>query len=170
MEQDVLLKKFMDLRAQKILSEEVEYFEAETQDGKRKKYTIYPFQLARLSLISNRLIELDLALDNCSVDSINAMWTICSNKPRKVAEIIAIATLRTKEDIDNLLDERTNELLWSPTMTPEAMTNILYTIIYMSYYQDFMKAIRLVKIISVEISPAEHEKRIAMEGIAFGDN
>jgi hypothetical protein len=49
------------------------------------------------------------------------------------------------------------------------MSNILYTIIYQSYYEDFMKAIRLVKIISVNISQSETEKRIAMEEKASGD-
>ena len=159
----------MDSRALDILTEQAQTFEIEGSDGNKKTYKLYPLQLARLALITRRLIELDLILDDPEGDVVKAMWEICSTKPQQVAEIIAIATLRTKEEIDNNLEERVKEFLWSPSMTPQAMSNILYTIIYLSYYEDFMKAIRLVKIISVNISQSETEKRIAMEEKASGD-
>lgn len=162
-------KQLMDSRALDILTEQAQTFEIEGSDGNKKTYKLYPLQLARLALITRRLIELDLILDDPKGDVVKAMWKICSTKPQQVAEIIAIATLRTKEDIDNNLEERVKEFLWSPSMTPQAMSNILYTIIYQSYYEDFMKAIRLVKIISVNISQSETEKRIAMEEKASGD-
>lgn len=162
-------KQLMDSRALDILTEQAHTFEIEGSDGNKKTYKLYPLQLARLALITRRLIELDLILDDPKGDVVKAMWEICSTKPQQVAEIIAIATLRTKEEIDNSLEERVNEFLWSPSMTPQALSNILYTIIYQSYYEDFMKAIRLVKIISVNISQHEDEKRIAMEGKASGD-
>jgi hypothetical protein len=54
-------------------------------------------------------------------------------------------------------------------MTPQALTNILYTIIFQSYYQDFMRAIRLVKILSVKISQEERGNLIAMAETASGD-
>lgn len=158
----------MDSRALDILTEQPQTFEIEAADGNKKTYKLYPLQLARLALISKRLIELDLILDDPEGDVVKAMWEICSEKPQQVAEIIAIATLRTREDIESKLEERTNELLWSPTMTPQALTNILYTIIYQTYYEDFMRAIRLVKIISVKITQNESEKRIATEEIASG--
>ena len=161
-------RQMMDSRALDILAEQPQSFEIEGTDGKNKTYKLYPLQLARLALITRRLIELDLILDDPKENVVQTMWEICSEKPRQVAEIIAIATLRTKEDIETKLEERTNELLWSPSMTPQAMANILYTIIFQSYYEDFMRAIRLVKIISVKISQNESEKRIATEGIASG--
>lgn len=132
-------------------------------------YKLYPLQLGRLALITERLIELDMCLDNEDTNVVKVMWEICSTKAEQVAEIIAIATLRTRDDIENHLEERTKELLWSPTMTPQAMSNILYTIIFQSYFEDFMKAIRLAKILSVNISQEEREKRIATEGTVFGD-
>lgn len=162
-------KQKMDIRALNILTEKPESFELEDKDGNMITYKLYPLQLGRLALITERLIQLDICLDNEDGDNaVKIMWDICSVKPREVAEIIAIATLRTRDDIDNHLEERTKELLWSPTMTPQALTNILYTIIFQSYYQDFMRAIRLVKILSVIISQSERESLIATEGIPSG--
>lgn len=154
-------KQQMDLRALSMLVDESKSFEIEDKDGNNVTYKLYPLQLGRLALITERLIHLDLILDDPETDVVKAMWEICADQPRKVAEIIAIATLRTKDDIDNHLEERVNELLWSPTMTPQALTNILYTIIFQSYHEDFMKAIRLVKILSVKISQEDRESLIA---------
>jgi hypothetical protein len=152
-----------------MLVEKPQSFEIEDRDGKMQTYHLYPLQLGRLALITERLIHLDLILDDPDTDVVKAMWEICSSEPKRVAEIIAIATLRTREDIEKHLEERVQEFLWSPTMTPQALANILYTIIFQSYHEDFMKAIRLVKIISVNISQSESEKRIAMEEKASGD-
>lgn len=158
-----------DLRALSTLVEKPIPFEIENSEGTMVTYKLYPLQLGRLALITERLIELDMCLDNEDTNVVKVMWEICSTKSEQVAEIIAIATLRTRDDIENHIEERTKELLWSPTMTPQAMSNILYTIIFQSYFEDFMKAIRLAKILSVNISQEEREKRIAMEGTAFGD-
>lgn len=161
--------KQRDLRALSTLVEKPIPFEIENSEGTMVTYKLYPLQLGRLALITERLIELDMCLDNEDTNVVKVMWEICSTKAEQVAEIIAIATLRTRDDIENHLEERTKELLWSPTMTSQAMSNILYTIIFQSYFEDFMKAIRLAKILSVNISQEEREKRIATEGTAFGD-
>lgn len=159
----------MDLRALAMLVETPQTFNIEDKDGNIITHKLYPLQLGRLALITERLIALDLILDDPETDVVKMMWDICSNMPQKVAEIIAISTLRTREDIERLLEDRTNEILWSPTMTPQAMSNILYTIIFQSYHEDFMKAIRLVKILSVNISQESRENLIATEGTVYGD-
>ena len=97
------------------------------------------------------------------------MWRICSKHPRKVAEIIAISTLRTKDDLDAMLKERTEELLWSPTMDTRAYANLLYLIVFQSYYKDFMTAIRSVRTLRVTVSRTEAERIASTEGAAFGE-
>lgn len=157
------------MRALDTITETPEAFEIEGKDGKKVVYYLYPLQLGRLALITKRLIHLDMCLDNDNEDNVvKVMWDICSSKPKEVAEIIAIATLRTREDVETKLNERTQEILWSPTMTPQGMANILYTIIFQSYSQDFMTAIRLVKILSVTLSQTERENLIATEGTVSG--
>ena len=158
-------KQQQDTRLLRTMTEQPESFEIEGKDGNTITYKLYPLQLGRLELITERLIQLDLCLDNEDGENVvQQMWNVCSEKPAQVAEIIAIATLRTKEDIENHFEERTQEILWSPTMTPQGMSNILYTIIFQTYHQNFMKAIRLVKILSVNLSQTDREERIATVG------
>lgn len=158
-------KQQQDIRLLRVMTEQPESFEIEGKDGDLITYKLYPLQLGRLELITERLIQLDLCLDNeDGNNAVQQMWDICSTMPDKVAEIIAIATLRTRDEIETMFEERTQEILWSPTMTPQAMANILYTIIFQTYHQDFMKAIRLVKILSVNLSQTDRESLIATEG------
>ena len=165
------IDKFTDQRALDTLTEKPESFEIETQDGKTETLYLYPLQLGRLALISRRLLDLDLALDDDDADNaIKRMWAVCSEKPHEVAEIIAIATLRTKQEIDNYLKDRTEMIEWSPSINANALTNLLSAIILQSYHEDFMKAIRSVKTLRVIISPMMAAERIATtEDEAFGD-
>lgn len=154
--------KFTDMRALDTLTEKPESFEIETKEGETKTLYLYPLQLGRLAMISRLLLDLDLALDDDDTESaIKRMWTICSEKPRVVAEIIAIATLQTKQEIEDELKDRTDLILWSPTMQPGALVNILSAIVIQSYHEDFMKAIRSVKTLQVMISPMTAAERIA---------
>lgn len=159
-----------DKRAYDILAEKPESFEIEGLDGKKETLYIYPLQLGRLAMISRRLLDLDLSLSDETENEVQKMWRICAEKPHEVAEIIAIATLRTKQEIDEKLTERTELFLNSPTMQPTALANILYSIVFQSYCVDFMKAIRSVKTLQVTISPEMKTERIAItEGEVYGD-
>lgn len=150
------------MRALDMIVEQPESFEIERQDGQMMTLTLYPLQLGRLMMISKRLISLDLSFsDEDSENAVKQMWEVCSTKTKDVAEIIAIATLRTKRQIDRDLQKRTQEILWSPTMTPQAYANILYFIVSQSYYEDFMRAIRSVKMLQVNISQETKAERIA---------
>lgn len=150
-----------DKRALDILIEQSTTFVIEGKDGEKKTLSLYPLQLGRLALISQRLIDLDLVFEENETDVVQKMWHICADKPQQVAEIIAIATLRTKNDIEKYFEERTNELLWSPTMTTQAYTNLLYTIVFQSYYADFTTAIRSVRTLRINVSQETAAERIA---------
>ena len=158
-----------DKRALNTLLEQSESFEIEVQDGKKKRFSLYPLQLGRLAMISQRLLDLDLVLSDEEADVVKKMWSICAEKPQQVAEIIAIATLQTRQEIDAELVTRTDELLWSPTMTPDALSHLLYSIVFQSYHADFLSAIRSVKTLRVTISQQTRAERIAPTGdVAFG--
>ena len=152
----------IDKRALDTLVENMESFELESLSGEKETLYLYPLQLGRLAMISRKLLDLDIVLNEDNIeDPVKYLWTVCAEKPSEVAEIIAIATLKTKDDLDNKLDDRIKTILWSPTMRQQAMANVLYTIIMQSYYADFMNAIRLVKTLRVMISQMTMKERIA---------
>lgn len=157
-----------DVRALNVLTDKAEKFTITNLNGDDVELTLYPLQLGRLAMISRCLLNLNLSFTE-NENAVQQMWSICSEKPRLVAEIISIATLKTKEDIETKLNDRIELLLWSPTMTPTAYTNLLYAIVFQSYFEDFMNAIRSVKMLQVSISPQTATERIApMEGEASG--
>lgn len=134
--------RLTEQRALDTLTEKIESFEIEGNDKEQITLYLYPLQLGRLAMISRRLIDLDLIFDDEQMEgAVKRMWTICSEKSKEVAEIIAIATLRTQQEIEDMLKERTKLIYWSPTMDTTALTNILSTIVFQSYYADFMNAI-----------------------------
>lgn len=156
--------RLTEQRALDTLTEKIESFEIEGNDKEQITLYLYPLQLGRLAMISRRLIDLDLIFDDEQMEgAVKRMWTICSEKSKEVAEIIAIATLRTQQEIEDMLN---------PTMDTTALTNILSTIVFQSYYADFMNAIRLVRTLRVMISPTTTAERIAttegaVSGLAF---
>lgn len=161
----------IDKRALDVLTEKIESFELENESGKKETLYLYPLQLGRLAIVSRRLLDLDLVFDEeHAEDSVKQLWTVCAEKPREVAEIIAIATLRTKQDVDTNFEQRVDLIMWSPTMTQQALTNVLYTIVMQSYYADFMSAIRSVRTLRVMISQMTPTERIApTEAAASGE-
>ena len=169
MEKD--LKALTEQRALDTLSEKNESFEVEGRDGKTMTLRLYPLQLGRLAMISRRLLDLDVIFDDGQIeDAVKRMWTICAEKPREVAEIIAIATLRTKQELDEQIKERTELILWSPTMDATALANVLSVIVFQSYYVDFMNALRWARTLRVMISQTTAAERIANTGdAASGD-
>lgn len=161
----------IDKRALDVLTEKMESFDLESESGKKETLYLYPLQLGRLAIVSRKLLDLDFVFDEeHAEDSVKQLWTVCAEKPREVAEIIAIATLRTKQDVDTNFEQRVNLIMWSPTMTQQALTNVLYTIVMQSYYADFMSAIRSVRTLRVMISQMTPTERIApTEAAASGE-
>lgn len=155
------MKKKQDKRAYKTLTEKAESLTIQSLDGEDITLHLYPLQLGRLAMISERLIDLDIAMSGDADNEVQKMWKVCAERPREVAEIMAIATLRTKQEIDEQLEERTELILNSPSMTPTAISNVFMAIVFQSYYADFMSAIRSVKTLQVMITPMTGMERIA---------
>jgi len=156
--------KIPDERALRMLVETPEEFTIISSAGEEVTLTLYPLQLSRLAMISERLLKLDTVFDASAENAVQQMWRICAEQPRSVAEIIAISTLQTKRDIEDHLKERVELIYDSPTMLPAAYVNIFSSIVYQSYYADFMNAIRSVRMLQVEISPEMTARRIAITG------
>lgn len=165
------MSQAIDRRALDTLLETGVSFTIEGENGKEQELCLYPLQLGRLAMISKRLLNLGVSLPkNQDGAAWDQMWKVCAEKTQEVAEIIAISTLRTKEDIDNNLSDRVNLILWSPSMTTEAYTYLLSTIVFQSYYEDFIKAIGSVRTLMVKISqPTMMEPIASMGGKVSGE-
>lgn len=165
-----LMRRKQDARAYDLLTDKAESFTIKGLKGNNVTLHLYPLQLGRLMLISKRLLELDFAFSDDKENDVKRMWKLCAEQPKTIAEIIAIATLPTKKDIDEKFEERTNLILHSPTMTPTAIGNLFMTILFQSYYADFTNAIRSARMFQVMISPATETERIASteEGLSGG--
>ncbi len=134
----------------------IETFDIKDKDGNDITLSIYPLQLARLSMISQKLRALNIDLDKMTEadenQSLNQMVEICAEKPRAVAEIIAIATLRTKKDIDEKLTERTDLIYWSPTSgNCKVLATLLEYVVMLCYDESFMDALKAVRVLRVNI-------------------
>lgn len=165
------MSQAIDRRALDTLLETGVSFTIEGVNGKEQELCLYPLQLGRLAMISKRLLNLGVSLPkNQDGEAWDQMWKVCAEKTQEVAEIIAISTLRTKEDIDNNLSDRVNLILWSPSMTTETYTYLLSTIVFQSYYEDFIKAIGSVRTLMVKISqPTMMETIASMGGKVSGE-
>lgn len=153
-----------DRRMYNMLLDKAEQFQIMDRQGNEVTLELKPLQLGRLMMISDRLLDLDLIFDEEDTDAVQKMWKICAERTREVAEIVAIATLNTKEEIDTQLEERTELLMWSPSMTPLAFANILFHIVTQSYHADFISAIRSVRMLRVGIANETEADRIASMG------
>lgn len=158
----------LESRALGMIADEPEFFKIKDSKGDEHTLKFYPLQLGRLAMIGKRLLALDMVFDG-EEDDVQQMWRICSDRAQEVAEIIAIATLRTKEEIDKDFNDRVNLLLWSPSMTVEAYVHVMMFIVAQSYFGDFMKAIRSVRMLRINIADETTAERIApMGGRPFG--
>lgn len=159
------IDRLTERRALDTLTEQTQSFQIKSPDGQQDiQLCLYPLQLGRLAMISRRLLDLDMDISGDAENEVKKMWEVCAEKPQEVAEIIAIATLRTKQEIDEQFDTRTQLILHSPTMTPAAVAALFSAIVFQSYHVDFMNAIRSVRMLQVEVSPKMKASRIATTG------
>ena len=159
------IDRLTERRALDTLTEQTQSFQIKSPDGQQDiQLCLYPLQLGRLAMISRRLLDLDMDISGDAENEVKKMWEVCAEKPQEVAEIIAIATLRTKQEIDEQFDTRTQLILHSPTMTPAGVSALFSTIVFQSYHVDIMNAIRSVRMLQVEVSPKTKASRIATTG------
>lgn len=159
------IDRLTERRALDTLTEQTQSFQIKSPDGQQDiQLCLYPLQLGRLAMISRRLLDLDMDISGDAENEVKKMWEVCAEKPQEVAEIIAIATLQTKQEIDEQFDTRTQLILHSPTMTPVVVSALFSTIVFQSYHVDFMNAIRSVRMLQVEVSPKTKASRIATTG------
>lgn len=139
-------------RAEQAIIESPLEFEIEKINGKKEKLWIYPFSAGRLIKAAGLIRRMKLTAEALTGDKpFDEMMRVAEDCTEDLIELIAIATLRDKEDMERL-EERKDLLMWSPTMTQVAQANLLQVIVTQCFYADFVKAFRLVKMLPEIVS------------------
>ena len=67
-----------DKRAINVLTSNNESFGIEDMDGNEVTLCLFPLQLGRLAMITRRLLDLDILLDDNAEDPVEQMWKVCA--------------------------------------------------------------------------------------------
>jgi len=139
-------------RAEQAIIESPLEFEIEKINGKKEKLWIYPFSAGRLIKAAGLIRRMKLTAEALTGDKpFDEMLRVADECTEDMMELIAIATLRDKQDMEKL-EERKEMLMWSPTMTQVAQANLLQVIVTQCFYADFVMAFKLVKMLPEIVS------------------
>lgn len=139
-------------RAEQAIIESPLEFEIEKINGKKEKLRIYPFSAGRLIKGAGLIRRMKLTAEALTGDKpFDEMMRVADDCTEDLIELIALATLRDKEDMERL-EERKDMLMWSPTMTQVAQANLLQVIVTQCFYADFVNAFKLVKMLPEIVS------------------
>lgn len=139
-------------RAEQAIIESPLEFEIEKINGKKEKLWIYPFSAGRLIKAAGLIRRMKLTAEALTGDKpFDEMLRVAEECTEDMMELIAIATLRDKQDMEKL-EERKEMLMWSPTMTQVAQANLLQVIVTQCFYADFVTAFKLVKMLPEIVS------------------
>ena len=139
-------------RAEQAIIESPLEFEIEKINGKKEKLWIYPFSAGRLIKAAGLIRKMKLTAEALTGDKpFDEMLRVAEECTEDMMELIALATLRDKQDMEKL-EERKEMLMWSPTMTQVAQANLLQVIVTQCFYADFVMAFKLVKMLPEIVS------------------
>lgn len=139
-------------RAEQAIIESPLEFEIEKINGKKEKLWIYPFSAGRLIKAAGLIRRMKLTAEALTGDKpFDEMLRVAEECTEDMMELIALATLRDKQDMEKL-EERKEMLMWSPTMTQVAQANLLQVIVTQCFYADFVMAFKLVKMLPEIVS------------------
>ena len=139
-------------RAEQAIIESPLEFEIEKINGKKEKLWIYPFSAGRLIKAAGLIRRMKLTAEALTGDRpFDEMLLVAEECTEDMMELIALATLRDKQDMEKL-EERKEMLMWSPTMTQVAQVNLLQVIVTQCFYADFVMAFKLVKMLPEIVS------------------
>ena len=111
----------------------------------KKKYEIHPPTLGKMQILSKLYLQLDIDEKNLAKEPHLEAMRICESKTDIVCELMAVATLNSKDELfnDELVKERAELFKWN--CYPQDFGNCLLAILAQVDYENFMTSIRLTK-------------------------
>lgn len=111
------------------------------------KYEIHPPTLGKMQILSKLYLQLDIDEKAFSDKPHKESMRICESKTDAVCEIMAVATLQTKEELldESKVKERATLFKWS--CKPQDFATCIMAILTLIDYENFITSIRLTKIL-----------------------
>lgn len=113
----------------------------------KSKFSIYPPTLGKLQILSKYYLMLDIDEQALSGEPHLEAMRVCEAKTDTVCQLMAAATLDTKEDL--LDDEKICELagFFKFNAYPPDFGTVLLALLTQVHYENFMSSIRLTRIL-----------------------
>ena len=112
----------------------------------KESYQVYPPSLGKLQLLSSLFLKLELDFDAIKLDPATELFKCCGTKIEVLAEIMAVAVLRKKEDLldRQKINNLKNLFMWNTS--PEDFSIIVGAILMQIDLVNFSNSIRLTKL------------------------
>jgi single-stranded DNA-specific DHH superfamily exonuclease len=134
--------------AEKAVIEEPVSFEVETIEGEKKTLSLYPFQAGRLIKGAHLIRKMKVSAEILTSEKpFDELMQLTEESTADIIELIALATLRTKKEVEEQMEERKDMLLWAPNMTQLAQAILLKTIVEQCFYKGFANSFGLVRML-----------------------
>lgn len=128
----------------------------------KKKYEIYPPTLGKMQILSKLYLQLEIDEKALTKEPHLEAMRVCESKTDIVCQIMAVATLNSKDELFNegLLKERAELFKWS--CYPQDFGTCLLAILAQVNYENFMTSIRLTKTLRLN-KPTAKKRAVRVE-------
>lgn len=111
-----------------------------------EKFQICPPSFGKMQILSKLFLSLDFDEDKLVNEPMAESMRLCMTKTDTVCAMIAVATLKTKEELTDqkLLEERTSFFKWNAD--PDAFSYVVTSLLAQINYVNFSHSIVLTKI------------------------
>ena len=128
----------------------------------KEKYEIHPPTLGKMQILSKLYLQLEIDEKALAKEPHLEAMRVCESKTDIVCQLMAVATLKSKDELFNegLLKERAELFKWN--CYPQDFGTCLLAILAQVDYENFMTSIRLTKTLRLN-KPTAKKRAVQVE-------
>lgn len=128
----------------------------------KEKYEIHPPTLGKMQILSKLYLQLEIDEKALAKEPHLEAMRVCESKTDIVCQLMAVATLKSKDELFNegLLKERAELFKWN--CYPQDFGTCLLAILAQVDYENFMTSIRLMKTLRLN-KPTAKKRAVRVE-------
>lgn len=129
-----------------------------------QRFEIYPPTLGKMQILSKLYLQLEIDEERFNGEPHKESMRVCEERTDIACEIMAVATLRTEDDLlsDEKITERAKFFKWN--CYPEDFSTCLLAILTQVDYSNFITSIRLTKMLRQNRPNIEGAVRVEQSG------